>query len=144
MAVTRDAHFVQDMRRCARKLGAVAQACRGPRGRGQLLRAGESEGSGAVLLTTVSARLFAPLASHPSRPAVQMLVDAVTRHHAIHGDAGLLIMQMATRYSSPQPNPVCRTHVSSQILAIDWRPLSVQPCGSVLGTRNRPAHCSSG
>lgn len=120
MAVTRDAQFVQDMRRCARKLGAVAQACRGPRGRLQLLR-GESEGSGAVLLTTVSARLFAPLASHPSRPAVQMLVDAVTRHHAIHGDAGLLMMQMATRYSSPRPNLVCRrTHVSSPtILAID-------------------------
>jgi hypothetical protein len=33
-------------------------------------------------------------------------VDAVTRHHAIHGDAGLLIMQMATRYSVP----TCHRH----------------------------------
>eukprot|EP01043_Picozoa_sp_COSAG02_P040476 COSAG02_NODE_3280_length_7026_cov_3.334200_1_plen_129_part_00 len=101
VAVSDGADFVLDTRRCARKLGAVARACRGPRGRFQLLRAGESEGSGSVLLTTVSARLFAPLASRPSRPAVQLLVDAVTRHHAIHGDAGLLIMQMATRYSPP-------------------------------------------
>lgn len=99
VAVTRDEAFVQDTRRCARKLGAVAQACRGPRGRIQLLRAGESKCSdGAALLTTVSARLFTPLASRPGRPMVQLVVDAVIRHHAIHGDAGLLIMQMATRY----------------------------------------------
>ena len=100
VAITRDTSFVQDTRRCARKLGAVAQACRGPRGRHQLLRADESDGSGAVLLTTVSARLFSSFASRPSRPSIQLLVDAVSRHHAIHGDAGLLIMQMATRYST--------------------------------------------
>ena len=100
VAVSGDTTFVQDIRRCAQKLGEVAQASRGPRGRLQLLRAGDSEGSGAVLLTTVSTRLFAPLASRPSRPAVQLLVDAVTRHHAIHGDGGLLIMHMATRYGA--------------------------------------------
>lgn len=100
VVISGEASFVQDARHCARKLGAVAQACRGPRGRRQLLRADKSEGSGAVLITTVSARLFAPLTSRPSRPSIQLLVDAVTRHHAIHGDAGLLIMQLATKYCS--------------------------------------------
>ena len=100
VAVARDTAFVRDTQRCVRELGAAAEACRGPRGRLQLLRAaGEpgGGGGGAVTLTTVSARLFAPLASQPSRPAAQLLVDAVIRHHAIHGDAGLLVMRMATR-----------------------------------------------
>jgi hypothetical protein len=115
--------FVHAVGRCAQQLGMLAFDARGPYGRCartarthrerlplasdtahptlarfQLLcPPGETS---AVTVTSVSARLFANLGQRSRLPVAQILTDAVARHHTIHGDGGLLLIGLATRYAA--------------------------------------------
>ena len=62
-------------------------------GRLQVLCSGS--GSGVVTVTSLSSRLVDGVAHQPD-PAGRVLLSAAARHHDVHGDAGLLVIALAT------------------------------------------------
>ena len=63
----------------------------------------------------MSARLFGAIRQQSLQPSTQIILDAALRHHEIYGDAGLLVVALATRCArfpagdGSVPDLICET-----------------------------------